>query len=88
MHFFDDDSAVNTDDSFWDAAHQICVDAADEVGDATNSMYDKIAEVGLPEEVADKVGDVVGGFVEDHWPDVCDLPENISDSFDDSSHSE
>lgn len=85
MFFFDDDSNSTSDDSFWEDAHQTCIDVAEPVGDATNWMYDTIAARGLPYPVADQVGDFVGGLVQDHWNDVCDLPQNIANSFDSPS---
>ena len=87
MFFFESDPAEN-EHGFWDDAHQTCIDASDEVGQATNWMYDTIAERGLPEQAADQVGDFVGGFVEQHWEDVCNLPDTIAESFDDSNQDE
>lgn len=85
MFFFDDDSTTSSDNSFWGDAHQTCIDLTEPVGDATNWMYDTIAEKGLPAPIAEQVGDFVGGFVEDNWHNVCDLPENIAHSFDNPS---
>jgi hypothetical protein len=79
MSFFGDDSDTNY--TFSDTVHQYCVDASDVVGDATSWMYETIAARGLPEQEAAIVGEVVGGFVNENWEHVCDLPANISDSF-------
>ena len=83
MDIFNTDDVMVSAGSFWDDLQQDCVDAADEVGQATNWVYNTVAERGLPEPVADEVGDFVGGFVEDHWADVCNLPDTIADAFSD-----
>lgn len=77
MYFLEDDHG------FWDNVHQSCVDASDEVGQATNWMYDTVAARGLPDDTADHVGNVVGGFVDKHWPNMRDLPANIDDAVSD-----
>ncbi len=73
--------AENTSEqSLWDTANAFCKDLSDEVGGVTGDIYEYGAgkvTAGIP-GVAEEIGDTVGGFVENNWPNVCDLPENIS----------
>ncbi len=60
-------------DNFWSDAHDVCVDATEPVAIATGAMYDMI---GGPE-----AGAITSGFVEENWPNVCDLPSNLAHDF-------
>lgn len=70
------------DQTFWDQLDQVCHDAAPAVGAVAGAAYGVgAATVTDSPELANMVADTIGGFVTDHWGDVCDLPANLSDTF-------
>ena len=73
---------------FWSQLNADCKAMAPVVGEATGAAYGFGAEaVTKNPALAVAVDHIIGDFVGDHWGDVCDLPQNISNALDEGQSS-
>jgi hypothetical protein len=73
---------------FWSQLNTDCKAMGPAVGEVTGAAYGFGAEVVSKNPAfAVAVDHIIGDFVGDHWADVCDLPQNISNTFDEGHSS-